>query len=89
MIRISIRTFPFSHSAGGLVTAVAPVVVETGGLWVGWPGLHLEDNIGEIPESSPGDNSPTAGLKSDNVSSIKKRRARIFHRRSVRRKKIY
>jgi len=55
--------------AGGLVTAVAPVVVETGGLWVGWPGLHLEDNIGEIPESSPGDNSPTAGLKSDNVVS--------------------
>jgi len=53
--------------AGGLVTAVAPVVVETEGLWVGWPGAHLEDEIGPIPESSPDDNSPTAGLKSEQV----------------------
>ncbi|KAF2364432.1 HAD-superfamily hydrolase subfamily IIB [Trinorchestia longiramus] len=56
--------------AGGLVTAVAPVVVETGGLWVGWPGLHKEDNVGPIPESSPGDNSPTAGLKSEQVIPV-------------------
>ena len=26
-------------SAGGLVTAVAPVVIECQGLWVGWTGL--------------------------------------------------
>lgn len=54
-------------SAGGLVTAVAPVVVETEGLWVGWSGLNLEDNIHEIPEPCPGDTSPTSGLKSDQV----------------------
>jgi len=53
--------------AGGLVTAVAPVVVETGGLWVGWPGLHAEDAMGAVPESSPHDKSPTAGLKSSQV----------------------
>ena len=30
-----------SHfSAGGLVTAVAPVVIENNGLWIGWTGLH-------------------------------------------------
>ncbi|RXG53447.1 Bifunctional trehalose-6-phosphate synthase/phosphatase [Armadillidium vulgare] len=56
--------------AGGLVTAVAPVVVETGGLWVGWPGVHLEDGIVEIPESDPEDKSPTAGLKSSQVVPV-------------------
>lgn len=56
--------------AGGLVTAVAPVVVETEGLWVGWSGLHLEDNNLEIPESDPNDQSPTAGLKSSQVIPV-------------------
>ena len=59
--------FPCFYSAGGLVTAVAPVVVESEGLWVGWPGIHLEDQCGAIPESSPDDKSPTAGLKSEQV----------------------
>ena len=27
------------YSAGGLVTAVAPVVIDCDGLWVGWTGL--------------------------------------------------
>lgn len=49
------------------MTAVAPVVVETGGLWVGWPGVHLEEGVAEIPESDPNDKSPTAGLKSSQV----------------------
>ena len=60
--------FPL-FSAGGLVTAVAPVVVETGGLWVGWPGVN-DDAILEIPESNPDDKSPTAGLKSEQVRSL-------------------
>ena len=60
-------SFLSTYSAGGLVTAVAPVVVETEGLWVGWPGLHLEDALDEIPESDPDDHSPTAGLKSSQV----------------------
>ncbi|XP_037075423.1 alpha,alpha-trehalose-phosphate synthase [UDP-forming]-like [Pollicipes pollicipes] len=56
--------------AGGLVTAVAPVVVESGGLWVGWPGIHLEDPDVAIPESDPEDKSPTAGLKSKQVLTV-------------------
>ncbi|XP_068221141.1 uncharacterized protein Tps1 [Palaemon carinicauda] len=56
--------------AGGLVTAVAPVVVETEGLWVGWSGLHEEDSTGEIPEADPNDQSPTAGLKSKQVLPV-------------------
>jgi len=62
--------FVRKQCAGGLVTAVAPVVVETDGLWVGWPGVHIEDNIGELPESSPDDHSPTAGLKSRQVIPV-------------------
>lgn len=54
-------------SAGGLVTAVAPVVINGNGLWVGWPGIHLEDPNEPIPESDPNDITPTAGLKSKKV----------------------
>lgn len=28
--------------AGILMTVVAPVVINDGGLWVGWPGIHLK-----------------------------------------------
>ncbi|KAF5292542.1 hypothetical protein FQR65_LT01688 [Abscondita terminalis] len=57
-------------SAGGLVTAVAPVVVNGNGLWVGWPGIHLEDPNEPIPESDPSDITPTAGLKSKKVVAV-------------------
>lgn len=56
-------------SAGGLVTAVAPVVVEGKGLWVGWPGNVYTRGM-KIPESSPEDKSPTSGLKSANVIPV-------------------
>jgi trehalose 6-phosphate synthase/phosphatase len=56
-------------SAGGLVTAVAPVVVQTKGIWVGWPG-HLDDINEAIPESDPNDKTPTAGLLSENVRYV-------------------
>lgn len=64
--------FWFLHcSAGGLVTAVAPVVIKGNGLWVGWPGIHSKEPLGEIPESDPSDQTPTAGLRSDQVTKIK------------------
>ena len=56
-------------SAGGLVTAVAPVMVQAGGLWVGWPGIHLNEDD-KIPESDLDDTSPTAGLKSKQILPI-------------------
>nr|ALE32750.1 trehalose-6-phosphate synthase 2 [Blattella germanica] len=56
-------------SAGGLVTAVAPVVVKSKGLWVGWPG-HLDDVNEPIPESDPNDKNPTSGLLSEKVVSV-------------------
>ena len=52
------------------MTAVAPVVVEAGGMWVGWPGIHLEDPNIKIPESRPDDRTPTADLKSKQVVSV-------------------
>lgn len=57
------------HSAGGLVTAVAPVVVENEGKWVGWPGAEYDFGV-PLPESSPEDTTPTAGLKSSNVIPV-------------------
>lgn len=56
-------------SAGGLVTAVAPVVIKGHGLWVGWSGITLE-KTDEIPESDPKDCTPTAGLLSEQVVSV-------------------
>ncbi|XP_027214152.2 uncharacterized protein [Penaeus vannamei] len=63
--------FERKQCAGGLVTAVAPVVVETNGLWVGWSGQHLEDGEHDIPEANPNDRSPTAGLKSRQVIPVR------------------
>nr|QSV39858.1 trehalose 6-phosphate synthase [Liposcelis entomophila] len=57
-------------SAGGLVTAVAPVVIKGKGIWVGWPGIHLDDPNEPIPESDPKDRTPTAGLLSKQVVPV-------------------
>lgn len=45
------------------------MVIKGNGLWVGWPGLHLPSTFddADIPESDPSDQTPTAGLKSDQV----------------------
>lgn len=61
--------FFYYFSAGGLVTAVAPVVVQGNGLWIGWPGVHLEKDE-KLPESDPNDTTPTAGLRSDKVGYL-------------------
>ena len=58
-------------SAGGLVTAVAPVVVECDGLWVGWTGLQdYHPASDSIPDPCPDDLTPTAGLKSSNIVPV-------------------
>jgi hypothetical protein len=56
------------------VTAVAPVVAQCKGLWVGWPGIFLESGEKEpiIPESEDGNCTPTAGLLSKQVQLIYK-----------------
>jgi trehalose 6-phosphate synthase/phosphatase len=51
------------------VTAVAPVCIECKGIWVGWPGIQLNEDE-PIPESLPDDKSPTAGLLSEQVESV-------------------
>lgn len=53
------------------MTAVCPVVIRGNGLWVGWSGIHLEDPHEPIPESNPSDQTPTAGLKSEQVRTFK------------------
>lgn len=49
------------------MTAVCPVVIKGNGLWVGWAGIHDVKKDEVIPESDPSDQSPTAGLRSDQV----------------------
>lgn len=58
------------NSAGGLVTAVAPVVIDCKGLWIGWSGLHDLGKDEKIPEANPDDLAPTAGLLSEQVILI-------------------
>lgn len=52
------------------MTAVAPVVIKGKGIWVGWPGIHLDDPNEPIPESDPNDKTPTAGLLSKQVVAV-------------------
>ena len=53
------------------MTAVAPVVVECDGLWVGWTGLQDYNNATDsIPEPCPDDLTPTAGLRSSNIVPV-------------------
>ncbi len=33
------------HGKGGLVTAMAPVLKNRGGVWIGWPGVTTEDGL--------------------------------------------
>ncbi|MBN1335983.1 MAG: trehalose-6-phosphate synthase [Deltaproteobacteria bacterium] len=34
-----------SPAAGGLVTALAPMLTQRGGLWIGWPGVEAEPGV--------------------------------------------
>lgn len=53
-------------SAGGLVTALGPVVMQCGGLWIGWPGSHDVRPLDQIPEPD----TPGSGLKSQQVKAV-------------------
>ena len=55
-----------TFSAGGLVTALGPVVIKCGGLWIGWPGSHDMRTLDEIPEPD----IPNGGLKSQQVKAV-------------------
>ncbi|XP_057370601.1 uncharacterized protein LOC130691645 [Daphnia carinata] len=59
-------------SAGGLVTAVAPVVARCNGLWVGWPGIFVEPGQEEpaIPESEDSHSTPFANLLSNQIVPV-------------------
>ena len=35
-------------SPGGLVTALAPILSERGGLWIGWPGMLEDVDLDEL-----------------------------------------
>lgn len=37
--------YELTHASGGLVTAMAPVLNKYSGVWIGWAGNYLEENI--------------------------------------------
>ncbi len=56
-------------SAGGLVTAMAPVVMEKNGLWIGWSGLYLnEDDV--IPEGDKKSNNAAERIGPEQIRAV-------------------
>lgn len=43
------------RGSGGLVTALAPVLKNRGGLWIGWPGVPETDGMSDALESAAGE----------------------------------
>jgi len=41
-------TRTIKSGAGGLVTAMAPIIKSTGGVWLGWPGCELTPEVEEL-----------------------------------------
>ncbi|KAI0231650.1 Bifunctional trehalose-6-phosphate synthase/phosphatase [Lamellibrachia satsuma] len=56
-------------SAGGLVTAMAPIVCDSDGVWVGWAGVHLEAGQA-IPEGNPQSSIPGQRLKCSQIRAV-------------------
>ena len=44
-----------TRGSGGLVTALAPVLRDRGGLWIGWPGTHDAEGIGPVLDGASRD----------------------------------
>jgi len=41
-------TWRLERGSGGLVTALAPVLRNRGGAWIGWPGVPAEKSSGNL-----------------------------------------
>lgn len=55
-------------SAGGLVTALAPMVIKSNGFWIGWAGSNFTESM-TLPESDDS-TSISYGLKSSQIVPI-------------------
>jgi len=61
--------------AGGLVTALAPVLRDRGGTWIGWPGTNEAENLDQLLQSSGYD----AGYKLVPVGLTKEEEDKYYH----------
>jgi trehalose 6-phosphate synthase/phosphatase len=61
-------------AAGGLVSAVEPVLRERGGIWIGWPGI-----AGKIPKAPLADATRDAGYKVVPVALSKTERDEFYY----------
>jgi trehalose 6-phosphate synthase/phosphatase len=56
-------------SAGGLVTAMAPVVKKHNGKWIGWPGLWMEEND-VLPEPDSKSTLVSDSLENEQIRAV-------------------
>jgi alpha,alpha-trehalose-phosphate synthase [UDP-forming] len=47
-IEVAGNKFRLQHSSGGVVSALAPILCESKGCWVGWTGTEYHDTLGEL-----------------------------------------
>jgi trehalose 6-phosphate synthase/phosphatase len=59
-----------SCSAGGLVTALSPLVGKSGGYWIGWAGKNLTESMPIPEESSEDTTSISSTIKSSQIVPI-------------------
>ena len=62
-------TLSRQSSAGGLVTAMAPIVCDSDGIWVGWAAIPIEPGQ-EIPEGNPDSSIPGERLKRSQIRPV-------------------
>jgi len=55
LTRVDMGQWQVQLSPGGLVTALAPLLGERGGLWIGWPGTLEKVDLGEVLAVASGD----------------------------------
>jgi trehalose 6-phosphate synthase len=61
--------------SGGLVTALAPVLKDRGGMWIGWDG----DPMGDAPRTLVEDQSSSAGYQLKPISLTPQEVAEYYH----------
>ena len=62
-------TLSRQSSAGGLVTAMAPIVCDSDGIWVGWAAIPIEPGQ-EVPEGDPDSSIPGQRLKRSQIRAV-------------------
>jgi trehalose 6-phosphate synthase len=72
------KKWAIAPGSGGLVTALAPVLRNRGGLWIGWPGVLKEKAVTDIKELLNNE-SENAGYTLKHVSLTEKEHKNFYY----------